>query len=205
MLTQAQRTTLRAHVLANTTPVDIDGETFTLAQVLAPPDGGNRASGAFSRLADHYNALATPAFFVWRRDVPVEDIFERIVWANLTPALPAEANQDLDALFRSNVCISMQMSLQILLMGRQTLDATRANLRDGLRDALQAVPSNANGTTRPAGWTQVQAIIARPATRGEAVFANTSGGQTGAIEILAATARVEGAIPIDDFIALRDL
>lgn len=195
MLTTVQKQALKTHALAQP----------EIAGVFAPATPSNPIGGSLSALRDYYHALASPAFFVWRKDVPVEDIFERINWANLTPEVPAnEANQDIDAVFRSNVCLSMQMSIQTMLMGRSTVDATRANIRNGLRDALSAVPSAANGSTRAAGWTQVQNVIARQASRVEALFADTTSG-TGGGATTAAQPRIDGLVPDEDFLAVLRL
>lgn len=188
MLTPAQLATLKADILA----------TPALAPVLNAP--ASPIFGAFSLLTDYYNGPASPDFFVFRRDVPVDDVFDRVNWANMTPSPAPDTTQAWAN--RSLACQGKQFNLQTLLVGKTTIDATKSSLRSGLQDALTDLPSGAAGALRQAGWTQVQTILARLATRGEKLFANTSNGD-GASAATAATARVEGAISIDDFIALR--
>lgn len=207
-LTVAQATALKADILASSATVTADGQTFPLRDVLAEP-GANPVAGSFSLLYDYYRALASPAFYVWRYNVPVDEIFDQINWTNLTPAVPASAaNQDTAAVFRSNVCVSKQVNLQLMLQGRATLDATKNSTRAGLQDALTDVPSAANGNARQAGWTSVQTVLARQATRLEKLFANVSGGD-GAAVTAAARATLDtlrdGEVPASDFVELRTL
>jgi len=187
-LTNPQRTTLHNDILA----------IPALAPILI--DSQSPIFGSFSLLMDWYNAASAPAFYVYRRDVPTDEIFDQVIWANMTPNT-APDNTQLWA-NRSLACQGKQFNLQTLLVGRATIDAAKASLRSGLQDALTDLPSGTGSNVRQAGWTQVTAILARVATRGEKLFANTNNGN-GAAPGTAATARVEGDIALDDFIALR--
>ena len=65
MLTEAQRTTLLADILANQDTAD------------------KYAIGDLSSLANLYNADAAPAFVVWRTSIPPADYREAIVWTEV--------------------------------------------------------------------------------------------------------------------------
>lgn len=146
MLTQAQIDLLKPVVQADPT---------ASALALAAYDVG---------LAQWLNASSTT--IVWRTNVPVQDIFEAIMWANMTPA----STPDGTALWtnRNLQCQSKQLALQTMLVGRESLNASKANIRAGLQDSLTAVPSKADGTTQAAGWVAVQEVMKRAATIAEA-------------------------------------
>ena len=65
MLTEAQRTTLKADILANQDTAD------------------KYAIGDLSSLANLYNADAAPSFVVWRTSIPPADYRDAIVWTEV--------------------------------------------------------------------------------------------------------------------------
>ena len=65
MLTEAQRTTLKANILANQDTAD------------------KYAIGDLSSLANLYNAAASPAFVVWKTDLQPAEYREAIVWTEV--------------------------------------------------------------------------------------------------------------------------
>lgn len=215
-LTLNQATQLKTAIMASAATVPGELPNGTIQQFLLrlvfndPILNPSPVAGQFSLLKDYYAAPDPGPFFVWRYNVPVEDIFDAINWQNLTPAVPSNvANQDTAALFRSNVCVSKQVNLQLMLQGRQTLDATRASTRAGLQDALTDVPSAVNGSARQAGWTNVQPLMARTASRIERFFAAAAGGANGdGSTAIAATRAVldtlrDGEVPASDFVEMR--
>ena len=95
-------------------------------------------------IATRLNQLASPAFQVWNSKVQANDIYDAIIWANLTPA---QANDGSQAwLNRTMLCQSKQINIQTLLQGREIINAAKANLRAGLQDSLTAIPSTSTGT-----------------------------------------------------------
>lgn len=170
-LTAAQSAALRADIAAD--PV----------LSLLPKEGDSSYT-----IADAYNALAAPDFMVWRPDVPVRALIDTFNFAAFTPTdTVPESNVDQASLqrFLARILViqTKQMNLQLMLQGRETLDATLANVRAGLRDALIQVPAGVNGASVVvAGSSAVTALTActRRATRAEKLFA-TSTATTGTV------------------------
>lgn len=175
-LAPAQLATLKADILA-------DG---VLNQITRNADG-------FAQIAAAYNAVAAGPFQVFRTNVPVQDIYDQISWAKLTPTDVPDGTQAWAN--RSLACQGKQFNTQIILQGQTVINAAKANVRAGLQDALTNVPSGVAGAAVSAGWNQIRDnALARSATRLEKLFANTAGGQNGTTAALAATMAVEGSV-----------
>lgn len=157
-LTSQQNTTLKAFILADPTmsvqPMNEDGG-YAIAELL--------------------NKTATPDFQVWNSRASIDSIFDSVIWANMTPAAPASADSTGIYRDRALTCQGKQFSLQTLLQGRQTIDATKTNIRSGLQDALTSLPSGTNGANQGAGWIAVQLVLQRTATVIEKLFATGTG------------------------------
>jgi hypothetical protein len=170
-LTTAQLAALRADIAAD--PV----------LSLLPVEG----DGSYI-IADAYNLPAVPEARVWDVAVPVRAIMDTFNWAAFTPTdTVPESNVDQASLqrFLSRMLViqTKQMNLQLMLQGRDTVDASLANFRAGLRDALVSIPSGVNGAAvNGAGGSATNALNActRPATRAERLFA-TSQQTTGSV------------------------
>jgi len=161
-----------------------------------PPD----STGA-DAIAKVLNAEATPAFYVWSTNADVGAIRAKVTWANLTPADAPDGTQAWAN--RSLQCQGKQFNLQLILPYAGTIDASDANLRAGLQDALTAIRSGVGGVSQSAGWAGVQGVLTRKARLIEKVLADTSGGQDGSTKALAATMAVEGEIGYDVVQAVR--
>jgi hypothetical protein len=181
MLTTPQLAILKAAILAETDSAVVTART--------PATRDDRVIAAF------YNQPST--FYVWKSSVDTETIFDAIDWAKLTVAdLASIADSAQVSSAQTNwhlACQGKQINLQIVLQGRQTINATRLKTRQMLTDALQNIPSGVGGALQDAGWVQVKQTLYRPATRGEALFA-TGNGTTGVPGLLA----FEGAVSLDD-------
>lgn len=176
-LSPAQKATLKAAILA-----DQSANAFY-------------SVGDLSGLAGYYNALVSPAFYVYRTAVPTSEIFDAVIWANFTPsdAVPTDTSLNND-IFQSRqlACQTKQMNLQTMLTGREAIDGSKANIRAGLQDALTNIPSGANGATRAAGWVTLRdGVLVRLANGLEKLFAT---GGNGATAQTAATLVVEGGL-----------
>ena len=136
------------------------------------PDG---AAG----IAEIYNADAVPDFFIWRSSVPTHDVKEVIVWTEYIALGAAEK------------------STFELIVSNGIVDATNANVRDGLATIFSG-PENAG--TR----TALLNLVARNATRAEALFADTTSG-SGATRGSSATPFIEGNIAYQDVQHARSL
>ena len=143
-MTPEQLIVLKAAILAETDPV------FVAA----------RSTRNDMAIAAFYNQPNNPAFYVWKSSVPIDDIFDTINWALLTPAdVPSAADsvQLIETqINRGLVCQSKQINLQILLQGRTQINATKLRVRQALTDSLQGIPSGASGAAQDAGWAQVK-------------------------------------------------
>lgn len=155
MLTPAQCTTLKALAMADQTAAALI------------------AAGNDIALADWFN---TPtANYIWRSSVPVDEVFDAITWANLTPVDVPDGSAAYTN--RALLCQAKQINLQILLQGRERVAAAKAAVRGGLSDALLNVPSGAAGAAQSAGWAAVKAVISRLGTRAEIALATGAGTQ----------------------------
>ena len=183
-MTTAQLATLRADINA-------DG---TLSQF------PNNADGAYA-IAAAYNLLASPLFYVWCSNVAVDQIFNAVTWANLTPTDAPDTTQLW--MNRALCCQGKQFNIQTMLTGRTTLLTGLATVRAGLQDALTNIPSGASGAILSAGWVALRdGPLKRTATRGEKLFADTAGGNGLALATPAALV-VEGQIQPQEIQAAR--
>jgi hypothetical protein len=155
MLTPAQCTTLKALAMADQTAA-------------ALIDAGNDIA-----LADWFNTQT--ANYIWRSSVPVDEVFDAITWANLTPVDVPDGSAAYTN--RALLCQAKQINLQILLQGRERVAAAKAAVRGGLSDALLNVPSGVAGATQSAGWAAVKSVISRLGTRAEMALASGAGTQ----------------------------
>lgn len=192
-LTPTQITALKADFVHRTTVGDA-----LFSQALA--DAAN--SGNDQAIADFYNTIVVPTFFVWQTAVPVNDILNAITWANFTPAA-AVNNPDLQTWM--NRCLSAQtkqMNLQNLLLNRTVIDASRDNIRAGFQDCLSGLATGPAGAQTDAGSAAVNAVLSRGARLVEKVLANTAGG-SGADNTHVAKLTFEGQISAGDAGNLR--
>ncbi len=183
-LTPAQRTTLKAAIVADNP-----------ANVLY-------VAGNLSGLAAYYNTTASPNFHVYRTAVPVQDINDNVTWANFTPADAPDSTQLW--LNRATAAQGKQFNLQTLLLSAGGfLNATKANVRQALTDALTNLPTGAGGSLVSGGWGTVRDnALARLGSRLEKLFATTTVQQDGSTAAKAATMTVEGPIVYTEFIGL---
>lgn len=106
------------------------------------------------QIAAAYNALASPAFRVWRTNVTQEEILNAIIWTEFIAATNTTATAERDT-------ISLLTQLAAINFGRP-------NIRTGFDDAL-------SGAGRAASRNAVRAVAKRDATRAEKLFATGTG------------------------------
>lgn len=177
MLTTTQLATIRTYV-----------EADPVLSVL-PKDGNG-----FTAVMNSLNMHPSADFFAWNDVTFVSDIYDAIVWGNLTPAQAVDETAAYTN--RALVCQAKQINLQIMLQGKEYINAEKANLRNGLQDALTALPSKVDGTTQGAGWAAVQLVLQRKANLLEKIFATGVGTNASP-----ATLIVKGAITMDEVTA----
>ncbi len=182
-LTPAQLTTLR-------TAIDSDP---TWAAYPKSADG-------YIDLSRKLNELAVPNFWVWSTTADVGKVRAAVVWANLTPQDVPDTTQQWAN--RSLQCQGKQFNLQMMIPMVGTVDGSDPEYRAGLQDALRGVRSGAAGAVQDAGWAAVRNALARQATAGEMILADTTNG-TGATKATAATMTFEGALTDVDIAAAR--
>lgn len=157
-MTPAQLATLKADIAADPAlsvyPLNSDGASAIMAA---------------------YNLPAAVDHYVWKTSMPTSEVYDQITWANLTPTDAPDGTQLW--MNRAQACQGKQFNIQTLLMGRETINPSKAKVRDGLQDALTLVPSGVAGATRAAGWVQLQLVLSRKASRIEKLFATGTGSQ----------------------------
>jgi hypothetical protein len=146
------------------------------ALVTGDPTINGQIGVADQPILDYFNANTT--FQVWRTTTPVSEIQDAIIWANFTPSNPgAGAGQDFANW--ALACQGKQFNLQNLLQAGSVfgggVSTNRANIRAGLQDACTQIPSGTNGNLKSGGWTAIQLIIQRPATKAEQALATGTG------------------------------
>jgi hypothetical protein len=138
-----------------------------------------RTEGNNSLMAQFYAADTNPAFYVWKTSASTDDIFDAIDWAKLTPSdVPSVADSTQTAAAqttRALICQAKQINLQILLQGRDRINATKLKIRQSLTDSLQNVPAGVAGAALDAGWLNVKGTMYRVVNKGERLFATGTG------------------------------
>lgn len=172
-LTPAQQATLTADLAANTSQVG----------GVQIKDLEKTADNAFA-VAAFYNGATSPAYLVWRTEVPVADILDNVTWGNYTPndSPPASGSTTQltnDALLFNNRALLVQIkqtNLVTMLSGRNTFNAAKSTLRGGLNDATINLPTGTSGANRSGGWANIVTILRRTCTRGERLYVGVATG-----------------------------
>ena len=137
----------------------------------------------------------------WRTDAPVDAILDAVTFVNYTPNDAISAGDTDPTLSRKIGWLltvqTKQMNLQLMLQGRQTVNAAKPNVRGGLRDAVIQLPTGAGGAnTSPGGASGVNVLSAcvRPAKRVELMLANPSSGSDTTGTVTARVMTFEGEV-----------
>lgn len=188
-LTQQQLQTLKTNILAQ----------GSLATAVATRDG--------DAIAAFYNVVS--ATDVWNTATPVDDVFDAIDWSKYTPTDAADGT----AVYTNRLLLiqTKQINLQAFLFprsnfGRPTLNFAKQRIREGLRDAVIALPAGTGGASVTAGGVSgVNVLTAglRKATVGEALLLANASVQTGTVT--AGLLGFEGQISPGDALNALDL
>jgi hypothetical protein len=149
----------------------------------------------FQLIVDSLSLPASPDFFVYRTNTPIQEILNAISWANFTPANPT-SGAGLDSINYLLACQGKQFNLQNILTGggrSGMLNTALPNIQAGLQDCLTLIPSDVNGTTKSGGWVNVKLVIQRKANILEKLFATGVGSS-----VSPATMVLEGVPTIND-------
>lgn len=153
------------------TPAQIAVLKAAITAEIDPTFVALRQAGATGAMTEWYNAPST--YVVWRSTTQAADIFDAIVWANLTPADTPDGTAQWQN--RSLACQGKQFNIQTLLAGREAIGSGKPNVRAGLQDALTNVPAGAAGANIAAGWATVRVAMQRAANRAEKLYATGLG------------------------------
>lgn len=167
-LTSAQKTTLKTDIAANTNTVLYAG---VQTAINALP---NNTDANFA-IADWYNQTASPAWTVWRTNIPVKDVKTAIVWTEYIAAV-SQADHNAFSLIISNGVVN----------------GADANVRQGFADIF-AGPNKA--TTR----SNLTALAKRSATYAEKLFSSGTGSDASP-----ATMAFEGSLSYADVESARN-
>lgn len=154
--TTAQKDVIKADIIAS---VDMQG--------LPSNEDGSYAIAAL------YNQTATPDYWVWNTAALTKNLMDAVTWANMTPQDAPDGTATWTN--RALACQGKQFNLQTMLVGRETVDGSKVNIRAGLQDALSSIPSGAAGALKSGGWAAVKLALARKATRLEKLLASGNG------------------------------
>jgi hypothetical protein len=177
-MTPAQLTTLKAAILAETTPAFV-----TLRQA------GNEQG-----MADFYNADSGSV--VWQTAAPVSAVQDAVDYTAFTP----NGTIDGTAVVTNRLLAAQtkQINLQLMLQGKTTLDATPGRVRGALLDATTNLPTGTNGALQSAAGVdgaRVLNALTRPATRGERLY-TASASTTGTVSAFRLS--FEGSVTAQD-------
>ena len=157
-LTTEQQATLKAAILANPT-----WNAFP-----------NNTDGAFG-IAALLNAYPAVDFNVWMTNASTQAVIDAVDGSKYTPTDAADGT----AIYTNRIlaCQTKQISFQTLVQGRETIDASKSNVRSWLRDAVIQVPAGSAGALlAPGGASGATALAAciRKATEIEQILSTGS-------------------------------
>lgn len=167
MFTPAQKTTFKADRAANTATIQATVQGQSSLQTVAIKDVTDLADN-YLAISAWYNQLAAPDYFVWRKDVPVVDILDKVTFVNYTPN--DSATETLIDGNRAMRCQIKQGNITLLFQNRSAFDSTKVNLRSALNDATTNLPSGAAGVSRSGGWSNILPILSRKTLNVEKLF-----------------------------------
>ena len=190
-------------------------------QALKTAINGNVTWAAFAQTTDGYIALAqtlnqpaSPTFTVWRTEVPTTVIMDAIDFSKFTPSAALDDGTVSTQLIATQRTVQLmgiqtkQMNLQMMTQGRQTLDASKPNIRSSLRDAVIQLPAGAGGaavTAAGASGVNVLNACTRAATEAEKILATASSGSDTTGSVTARVLGFEGFLSGQDVEAARNL
>jgi hypothetical protein len=166
ILTQAQLTTLKTDILANTNTVTYQGSSVQIKNLLFANGDACDAAAAW------YSLTAAGPWIVWR-DLPMDTVRSLITYAAMTPADNPDGTQVWAN--RSLACQGKQFNLQNLTIGLTVANMKRTNYRAALQDCLTAIPAGAGGSSIAANWTGVRDAAKFSATNAEKVLSTGTG------------------------------
>jgi hypothetical protein len=163
-MTPEQLATLRAAILAETDPEFVE----------------YRTSGATGAMAGWFNEVASPAFVVFKRSVPVDDVGLTISYVAL--AAMTDANQG--------------QLVRFTQLNPTSFDPSKADIRSFFNNTFGGALGGAGQATRNA----MEALYRRDALRGEKLFATGTGSFAAPANLV-----FEGTVSNDDIVQAINL
>ncbi len=147
-LTPAQKTALKADILANANVIASGQFAGTAVKDVPNSNDGNIAVAAW------YSLAASPTYLVWDQAASKSAFRAAVTLANYTPsdAVPTGPSTDLTYSNRAFLCQLKQANLMFLLSQDGAMDAGGSTLRQAFQDCMRAIPSGASGANQDAGW-----------------------------------------------------
>jgi hypothetical protein len=123
--------------------------------------------------------VVDPVWYVYRTNMPKQEVQNAVAYANMTPAQSIPASGDALQIWIAKALLAQgkQFNLQNLLMDSETLNFALPNIRAGIQDSLTALPTKADGTTQTGGWNVLQNLISRSANVLEKLLSTGTGSQ----------------------------
>lgn len=157
------------------------------------------SGGDANGLRSYLNTVTATS--AWRTDAPVDVILDAITFVNYTPN-DAIAAGDTDPTLSRKIgwlltVQTKQMNLQLMLQGRQTVNAAKPNVRGGLRDAVIQLPTGAGGANTSPGGANGSTVLnacVRPAKRVEVMLAKPASGSDTTGTVTARVMTFEGDV-----------
>lgn len=135
----------------------------TFIETTAPYSSINNDEDGDFAIRDLLNAIASPAFKVWNTETPVTSIIDAVDFSKYTPndVIPTDSQIQggitfSDAIWRVRgqaAQIKRDNLWAILDVNNGFVNASKINVRAGLRDAVIAVPTGAGGAATAPGGT----------------------------------------------------
>jgi len=147
-------------------------------------------------IADYYNGKPVTPVIGWNTVTPSNAIIDAVTWTAYTPTDTTDGTA-----IQTNRALIIgikQFNFQNIISGREFIDASKAGIRAGLRDAVIALPSGtlgANLSAGGAGGVTVLNACTRLSSRLEILFANAPA-TTGPVTAVIYT--VQGVIGIQE-------
>lgn len=137
----------------------------TFIETTAPYSSINNDEDGDFAIRDLLNQIASPAFKVWNPGTPVTFILDAVDFSKYTPndAVPTDTqlNAEVWKARAQAATIKRDNLWAILDVNNGFVNASKVNVRAGLRDAVIAVPTGAGGAaTAPGGSNGVNVLNA---------------------------------------------
>lgn len=127
--------------------------------MVAIKDTGNSPDNNEEVAQQWYNLIAAPDFWIWDTQAEIAKLLDNVIHKNYTPTDSVPANDSNNQyLNRTLVCQTKQMLLDRFILSSRTgkIDASKTKIWQGIKDALENLPSGVSGALLDGGWVNVR-------------------------------------------------